>query len=257
MRNRLLGLTFAVVAALASPPATLSQTAKTGVTKVLAPAPPADLSGVWRRSRRAPDKTRKYTIYELAFSITSEKPPMTPWAEEKFKANKPNIGPNAVSLAKSNDPVISCFPPGVPRIYLQPFPVQIVQTPAELIILYEYDHIVRHVFTDGRKHPEDLSPTYMGHSVGRWDGDTFVVDTVGFNDKSWLDRIGHPHSEDLHVIERFHRTDRDNLELDIAMEDPKILAKPWNAHLGFALHSDWSLMEQVCTDNDAFLNFEK
>ena len=218
------------------------------------PAPPVpgpphdahDLSGLWNMRRGYGGN-----------SWGRPQPELTALGQQKNKEAKASNG-GEYTLQQTNDPVITkCFPPGVPRIYLQPFPVQIVQTPAELIILYEYDHIVRHVFTDGRKHPEDLSPTYMGHSVGRWDGDTFVVDTVGFNDKSWLDRIGHPHSEDLHVIERFHRTDRDNLELDIAMEDPKILAKPWNAHLGFALHSDWSLMEQVCTDNDAFLNFEK
>ena len=119
MRNCLLGLTLAVVAAtLASSPATFAQTANAGATKAMAAAPPADLSGVWRRSRRAPDKARKYTIYELAFSITNEKPPMTPWAEEKFKANKPNVGPNSVSISESNDPILQCFPPGVPRIYL-------------------------------------------------------------------------------------------------------------------------------------------
>ena len=101
MRICLLGLTLAVVAAaLASSPVTFAQTANSGAAKAHAAAPPADLSGVWRRSRRAPDKARKYTIYELAFSISSEKPPMTPWAEEKFKANKPNVGPNSVSIAR-------------------------------------------------------------------------------------------------------------------------------------------------------------
>ena len=112
MRICLLGLMLAVVAAtLASSPATFAQTANSGVAKAHAAAPPADLSGVWRRSRRAPDKARKYTIYELAFAISTEKPSMTPWAEEKFKANKPNVGPNAVSIRESNDPILQCFHP--------------------------------------------------------------------------------------------------------------------------------------------------
>jgi hypothetical protein len=135
--------------------------------------------------------------------------------------------------------------------------MQIVQAPKEVLLLYEYDHTVRHVFTDGRKHPEDITPTYMGDSIGHWDGDTFVVDTVGFNGKTWLDRAGRPHSDQLHVIERFHRMNERDLELDITMEDPIALAKPWQVHFGFQLHADWALQEQVCADNGAFVSFEK
>ena len=78
-------------------------------------------------------------------------------------------------------------------------------------MIFEYDHTVRQIFMDGRAHPDDITPTYMGHSIGKWEGDTLVVDTVGFNEKTWLDRDGHPHSDQLHVIERFHRVDRDNM----------------------------------------------
>src|SRR6202049_2256448 len=156
MRNHLLGLTLAAVAALASSPSILAQTRATNVPKAKTPSAPADLSGVWRRSRRAPDKARKYTIYELAFSISNERPPMTPWAEENFKAKKPNVGPNAVTLAETNDPIANCFPPGVPRIYLiRGEPVEILQTPGKVIMLYEYDHFVREIYTDGRQPPKD------------------------------------------------------------------------------------------------------
>jgi hypothetical protein len=184
-------------------------------------------------------------------------PNMTAWGEQQYKLQKSSNG-GQYTLQETNDPVITkCFPPGVPRIYLQPFPLQIVQTPKEVIILYEYDHTVRHVFTDGRKHPEDLTPTYMGDSIGRWDGDTFVVDTVGFNEKTWLDRIGHSHSDQLHVIERFQRMNLNDLELDVSMEDPKALATPWSVHLQFQLHPDWNIAEQVCADNNDFVSFEK
>jgi hypothetical protein len=184
-------------------------------------------------------------------------PNMTAWGEQQYKLQKSSNG-GQYTLQETNDPVITkCFPPGVPRIYLQPFPLQIVQTPKEVIILYEYDHTVRHVFTDGRKHPEDLTPTYMGDSIGRWDGDTFVVDTVGFNEKTWLDRIGHSHSDQLHVIERFQRVNLNDLELDVSMEDPKALATPWSVHLQFQLHPDWNIAEQVCADNSDFVSFEK
>ena len=184
-------------------------------------------------------------------------PNMTAWGEQQYKLQKSSNG-GQYTLQETNDPVITkCFPPGVPRIYLQPFPLQIVQTPKEVIFLYEYDHTARHIFTDGRKHPDDVTPTYMGDSIGHWEGDTFVVDTVGFNEKTWLDRIGHSHSDQLHVIERFQRVNLNDLELDASMEDPKALATPWNVHLQFQLHPDWSIAEQVCADNGDFVSFEK
>jgi len=212
------------------------------------PHDPHDLAGVWNARRGYGGDT-----------YPGAKPDFTAWGEEQFKKAKPSNG-GEYTLEQTNDPVITkCFPPGVPRIYLQPFPMQIVQTPKEVILLYEYDHTVRNVFTDGRKHPsaDALALTYMGDSIGNWDGDTFVVDTVGLNDKTWLDRAGRPHSDQLHVIERFHRMNERDLELDITMEDSKALAKPWQAHFGFQLHPDWTIQEQVCADNGAFVSFEK
>src|SRR6266852_5022992 len=147
MRNRLVGSILAVVVALACSSVAHTQTSeKPGAAKAQTAAPASDLTGVWRRSRRAPDKARKYTIYELAFSFTIEKPPMTPWAEAKFKTAKPNVGPNAVTLTETNDPITNCFPPGVPRIYLiRGEPVEIMQTPGRVVMLYEYDHVVREI----------------------------------------------------------------------------------------------------------------
>ena len=210
------------------------------------PHDPHDLTGVWNMRRGYGGN-----------SYDRQGPQLTAWGQEQFKLAKASNG-GEYTLDQTNDPVITkCYPPGVPRIYLQPFPLQFVQTPKEIIILYEYDHTVRHIFADGRKHPDDVTPTYMGDSIGRWDGDTFVVDTVGFNDKTWLDRAGRPHSEQLHVVERFQRMNQNDLELDITMEDSKALAKPWNGHIGFQLHPDWSIAEQVCADNGDFVSFEK
>ena len=258
MRDHLMGLTLAAVAALASSSAAIAQTAKTGETKSRAQAPPADLSGVWRRSRRAPDKTRKYTIYELAFSLTSEKPPMTPWAEEKFKANKPNVGPNSVSITESNDPILQCFPPGVPRIYLiRGEPVEIENLPGRVLMLYEYDHYVRNIRTDGREHTKDLPGTWMGDSIGKWDGDTLIVDTTGFNDKTWLDNEGHPHTEDLRVVERIRRVNHDTLTIDTTIEDPKAYTKPWGGHAIYELKPGWNLGEMVCADNITYSDMQQ
>jgi hypothetical protein len=217
-----------------------------------APAPEHDLAGVWNMQRIPSQR------HFIGSTYTAEEPDMTAWGKAKFEATKPSNGPRTHTLDQTDDPVLkSCLPPGLPRIYLQPFPMQIVQTPQEVIFLYEYDHTVRHVYIDGRPHPSDLTPTYMGDSIGHWDGNTLVVDTIGFNEKTWLDRDGHVHSDQLHVVERFHRVDRDHMQIAITMTDPKALAKPWETTLYYELKPDWHIMEQVCTDNAGFLGFEK
>jgi hypothetical protein len=258
MRNRLMGPILAVVV-LASLSVVFGQNAeKPESAKTQTAASRKDLTGVWRRSRRAPDKARKYTIYELIFTLTGERPPMTPWAEAKFKAAKPNVGPNAVTLAETNDPITNCFPPGVPRIYLiRGEPVEIMQTPGKVVMLYEYDHFVREVYTDGRQHPKDLNSTWMGDSIGKWEGDTLVVDSVGFNDKTWLDNDGHPHTEDLHVVERVRRASHDTLAIDVTIDDPKAYTKSWGGHMIFELKPDWNLGEMVCEDNITFSDLQK
>jgi hypothetical protein len=258
MRNRVVSSILAV-AALAAAPRLFAQTAgKPEVPKTQKTGASSDLSGVWRRSRRAPDKARKYTIYDLAFSITTEKPPMTPWAEAKFKAAKPNVGPKAVNISETNDPTLNCAPPGVPRIYLmRGEPLEIVQTRAKTLMIFEYDHFVREIYTDGRAHPQDAPATWMGDAVGKWDGDTFVVDTVGFNDKTWLDNEGHPHSEDLHVVERLRRVNHDTMTIDTTIEDSKAYTKPWGGHAIYELKPDWNLGEMICEDNASFSDIQK
>jgi hypothetical protein len=253
MRKRLVGSAVAVVAVLVLSTGAFAPTAEPqGAAKPSAP----DLTGIWRRSRRPPDNARRYTMHEIAGTLTLREPPMTPWAKAKYDAAKPNVGPRGVPLSDSNDPVTKCFPPGVPRIYLmrvgQPF--EIMQIPGRVIMFFEYDHLVRQIFTDGRKHPQDLIPSWMGHSIGAWEGDTLVVDTVGFNDKTWLDGEGHPHSDELHVVERFRRAGHDALTIDFTIDDPKAYAKPWDAHTVFDLKPGWNIGEVVCVDDNA--NFQ-
>jgi hypothetical protein len=256
MWNRVGTFILAGVAAVAFSPALSAQMAQqSGSAKPAAapaPAPEHDLSGVW--NMHAAPAQRRF----LGNTYTADPPDMTAWGTEKYNAAKPSNGPRTHSLKETDDPVLKqCLPPGTPRIYLQPFPFQIVQTPKEILMLFEYDHTIRQIFVDGRPHPEDITPTYMGHSIGKWDGDTLVVDTVGFNEKTWLDRDGHSHSDQLHVVERFHRVDRDNMQVDLTIEDPKALAKPWKSTLNFQLRPDWDIMELACTDNGAFEDFEK
>jgi len=206
-----------------------------------------DLAGVWNFLP---------TKYDFS-SFAKGDPPMTAWGQEQLKAAKPSQGPHGVTLKETNDRVYQCFPPGMPYIYLQVFPLQIVQTPKEVIVLFEYDHSVQHIYTDGRKHPEDLTPTYMGHSIGHWEGDTLVVDTVGLNGKLWLDRLGHPESDQMHITQRFKRADDKTLQIDFTFDDPKAYPKPWDAQLRFRLHPDWDIMEHICMDNTSFENFER
>jgi hypothetical protein len=114
------------------------------------------------------------------------------------------------------------------------------------VILFEPFIDYRQIFTDGRKHPVDPQPTWMGYSVGKWEGDTLVVDTTGFNDRTWLDDGGHPHSDALHVTERFRRIDFGHMELGITIDDPKMYTKPWSATVPYNLLPDTELIEYVC-----------
>jgi hypothetical protein len=194
--------------------------------------------------------------YDTA-SFSKGDPPMTPWGREQFNAAKPSQGPRGVKLSETTDRVYKCSPPGMPYIYLQLFPVQILETPKEVIEFFEYDHTVRHIFTDGRTHPADLTLSYNGHSIGHWEGDTLVVDTVGLNGKIWLDRVGHPDSDQMHIIERIYRADDKTLQVDFQFDDPKSYQKRWSAQMRFRLHSDWDILEHVREDNLAFESFEK
>lgn len=206
--------------------------------------PPPDLSGLWLI--RPPAGASAYS----SFAFTKDEPPMSAWGEEKYKTARPVFGPTKTTPRESNDPVYGCFPPGLPRIYLHPKPVEIVQLPDEVIMMFEYDRIVRHVYTDGRAHDEFLDPPlWMGDSIGKWEGDTLVVDSIGFNDKTWLDRAGHPHSDALHVVERIRRASRDTLTVDITIEDSKAYTKSWTAQARFQLKPDLALdWEGVCED---------
>jgi hypothetical protein len=251
MRNRLAVVTLSLVAVLAF------STALRGQNNVQALAQPSaakaqdvsanhDLSGVWNATSG---------VYQFA-AFSKDEPPMTPWGKAKFDAARPSQGPNGVKLNETNDRVYKCTPPGMPYIYIQLFPMQIIQTPKEVIELFEYDHIVRHIYIDGRKHPADVKPSYNGHSIGHWEGDTLVVDTIGLNGKNWLDRVGHPESAQMHILERISRVDDKTLQVDLKFDDAKSYTKPWTAQIRFLLHPDWDILEHICEDNLAFESFE-
>lgn len=218
-------------------------------------APTQDFSGIWSRLRDGA-VAHGYEQYVLDFGKSDSGAPMTPWAAAKYKITGPMYHGNDPNTVLS-DPVFQCFPPGVPRIYLYNFPVQIVQIPGQVLMLFEYDHFVRRIYTDGREHDPNSGPLWMGDSVGKWDGDTLVVDTASFNDKTLIDRVGRPHSDALHVVERIRRIDAKFLEIAFTIEDPKAYTKPWGTKLIFESKPDWKIMEQICEDNAGFIDFNK
>ena len=221
-----------------------------------APAPARDLSGIWMM-HNPPGSNRGYTNYTYTDPKT-DPPQLTAWGEEKFKEAKDSNG-GAYTLDQTNDPVLTrCYPPGTPRVYFHPYPFEFVpdKNQKAMLQVFEYDHTIRRIYIDGRPLPSDPDPLWMGYSVGHWEGPTtFVVDTVGFNEKTWLDRLGHPHSDQLHVTERFRRVDANHLQLDITMTDPKALAKPWSTTFYYENRPDWELGEISCSGD--YLDFTK
>jgi len=166
--------------------------------------------------------------------------PYQPWALEKRRSNLENRA--------EADPDAQCYLPGVPRLMYMPFPFQIVQLPDKVMMLFEYAHAIRHVYTNGNGHPDGHIDWWLGDSRGRWDGDTFVVDTIHFNDQTWFDRAGNFHSDALHVVERFTPDGRDHLTYQVTIEDPKVFTRPWTMTMPLYRRKDAGvqLLEYEC-----------
>lgn len=254
MRNRLMNLVLPFFAIFAFSSAISAQTqAQQETAAAPATAATPDLSGLWSRLRDGA-VARGYESYVLDFGKSDS--PMTPWAAAKYKITSALYhGPDPNTVL--SDPVFQCFPPGVPRIYLYNFPMQIVQIPGQVLMLFEYDHFIRRIYTDGRPHDAEQGPLWMGDSIGKWEGDTLVVDTTNFNDKTLIDRVGRPHSGALHLVERIRRIDPNTMEVAFTVDDPKAYTKPWGTKLIFELKPTWKVMEQICEDNAGFLDFNK
>ena len=213
-----------------------------GKVDVNAPTPKAidgkpDLSGVWES---APEY-----FYNLANDLKPGDVVMQPWAKALQEEREGKL--------HQDDPLSRCMPPGVPRIDMStpdaPHPFKIVQTPRLILLLYETsaNSTFRQVFLDGRPLPADPQPSWLGYSVGRWEGASLVVDTIGFNGLSWTDTTkGHPQTESAHVTERFMRRDYGHLEITITIDDPKAYRKPWQATVPVKLLPDTDLLETVC-----------
>ena len=206
-----------------------------------------DFSGVWA----GPGFTHKVGPHD------TDTPSVTNFDPNNFAPYKP--GGEALFLQKltgdvnHDDPTAHCLPDGFPREALSPYATEILEQPGTVTFLYEYMHFFRVVATDGRPHPKDLDLTFMGDSVGRWEGDTLVIDTIGL--KPWpIDAfttgLVRYHSDALHVIERFQYLDPTTVSLEMTIDDPKIFTRPWSQNFQMKLHPTWKLFEQICEENN-------
>jgi len=220
-----------------------------GTVNVAAPTPKTadgkpDLSGIWEINEQQ-NAYGAYTSHfmDLAVDLKPAEAPFQPWAKELSEQRRAN--------EHKDDPLAHCVPPGVPRIdTIAPF--KIVQTGPLVVILYETtaNSAFRQIFTDGRPLPKDPQPTWLGYSVGAWEGDVLKVDTIGFTDRGWIDTgVGHPQTEALHVVERFRRLDFGHMEIGFTIDDPKAYTKPWSGVLKVRLMPDTDLLEMTCENS--------
>jgi hypothetical protein len=242
---RLAGSVAIFVAALALTPNAFAQTGK--------PSEPAktqdavaplshDLSGVWMQYPQGdlPGTPGMNTVNERY------RPPLTPWGQARLDAARPLVGPKAVP-GEENSPTLRCDPDGPPKLLNHPNPFEIVQIPGRMFMFFEEQHIWRTIWADGRTLPKDPDPSYLGYAVGRWEGDTFVVETIGFNDKDWADAYGDPRSEQTHLTERYRRLNHDTLELQVTIDDPKSYTRPWVSPPKLhKLEPGWEIAEWFC-----------
>lgn len=195
-----------------------------------------DLSGIW-------EQTSNTHFRNLMADLKPEDYPYKP--ETKALVDSRKDGARA-----TEEPDANCLPQGVPKINAAPVPFKIVQTPKLIVLVYEAFNLWRQVHMDSRQLEDDATLTWLGYSTGRWEGDTLVVETRGFNGKAWLDLQGNPGSDSLHVTERFHRTSMGTMDLDVTVEDSKMYTRPFVAHEKLRWLPNTELMEFICLENE-------
>jgi hypothetical protein len=209
---------------------------KDGKLNVSAPAPRTpegkpDFSGIWS----APGFSTRYLENLAADGVDV---PMRPWAAALYQERQGNDA--------KDRPSGYCLPHSVTDFDAHHMPKKVIQSSGLIVMLFESYHSFRQIFIDGRPLPQDLDPAWFGYSVGKWEGDTLVVDTVGINEKTWLDDGGHPHSDALHVIERFRRPDFGHMEVQVTIDDPKAYTRPWTVRIPWQYLPDTELLDWVC-----------
>lgn len=216
-----------------------------------------DLSGLWQIED--PTREERYQFFFDGINNLGEDVPSKYFMNflYDFKPEDGLMRPETAAITQQHMagrakdiPSTRCLPFGLPLMDAAPFPIKITQAQGEIILLYEHDTQFRQVFLDGRKLPADPLPSWLGYSVGKWDGDALVVDTIGLNDKSWLDAFGHPHSDEMRVTERFLRKDFGHMEIAVTVTDLKMYTRPFTVKLPMRLMPDTELFEHICTENE-------
>ena len=247
-----------------------------------------DLSGIWSRNGTPAGYGGGGTCRDCGDrGFSNDVPPLTPLGQKMFDANKPSYGRNlgsadanahpeehigrrrAVPPANGTDPYQTCNPEGLTRALIYPDPLEMNVLPEKIIQQFEWTYATRTIWTDGRKLPDDPDqPRWWGYSTGHWDGDTFVVNSNGFDERTWVDHFGYPHSTDMKVEERYRRTAYDVVELSLTVTDPKVYTRPWVSQLkkfrkldtknGIQTADGWpGLMEDLCAPADEVEQFNR
>ena len=235
---------------------------KDGKPNLSAPAPRVssgkpDLSGIWQGEGAPISELMKIlpgglnglgedppplSFFNVLAAYKPEESPLRPEFRAEFEKR--------AAVALTTPPPALCAPPVVPFVDSLPAPLKIVQTPKLTLMLFESDTVFRQIFTDGRKHPDDPQPSWLGYSVGKWQGDSLVVDTVGLLSYGPLDVFGHPHSEAMRVTEQFHRRDFGHMDVQVTIDDPKTYTRPFTYKIGMYLLPDTDLLESFCTEDE-------
>ena len=243
-------LMIAAFIAFATPAAAQWRHTMTGIPRLAdgkadlsAPAPKRadgkpDITGLWIPGPGV-------YVGDIAKDLKPGEVPFQPWAESLYKERR--------ASNSKDDPTASCVVGGVPRSDVVPYPFKILDVPGMTVILYEAVHSYRQIFTDGRELPNyDPTPTWFGYSIGKWEGEAFVVQSTGFNDHGWIDNFGKPSTEALRVTERFRRKDFGHMDLQITIDDAKAYTKPWMVTIPLTFKVDDELMEYICEENNKY-----
>jgi len=251
-------LTTAAAAQWLNYPSTGIPRTTDGKADLTAPAPKkadgrTDLGGIWHRvpPPGTPSGANFGNTVTYYMQPAGSPVPLQPWAAELLQQRR-------FGILGAGRPSERCLPHGVLGSMLPNIPFKIVETPGLTLILTEQLTQFRQIFTDGREFPADMQPSWFGYSTGHWDADTFVIDTAGFNDLTWLDDSGHPHTEAMRTQERFRRTDVGHMTLEVIVDDPGAYTKPWSVLIPLELMPDTELIEDVCdNEKDAAHNMLK
>jgi hypothetical protein len=224
------------------------------------PFNPHDLSAVWSMPTA---NFERHSLNDKALDIKdkgvpaemraeSYPPPMTPWGKAKFEATLPSYGPRSVPPGEGNDDVSNCEPMGYPRdlweANLRPF--EFVQMPDRVLQHMQYHDLWRTIWTDGRTLPKNPDPAWNGYAVGHWEGDTFVVESNGYDDRTWLDHFGDPHSDQMVLVERWKRVDIDTLQVQMTLTDPKTYTAPWVGDPITLVRAKVAIFEEICAPSE-------